>query len=1104
MQQIKKKCVSYIVLCICMCMCMCMSSLAQSTLGSIIGTVTDLSGAAIPGAQVMLTNTGTGSTRDMLTDARGAFNFLALPAGSYSVLMQSQGFAKQRRDGIVLYANQTVTADTRMEVSNLQTTVVVDAEASGIDTQNSHISDVITGATLLKLPDLSRQNGNTGIFRDFYFAPGATDPSANDSAGTPAINGARQGDTMVTMDGMTLMALIGSEGGTAVQPSEEAIQELHSVLADAPAEFWRPAAITVVTKPGTNQTHGSLYESYNGNSLNAKNYFASSVPFTVDNSFAVSMGGPIKRDKLFYFADYEGGRNRSRVVVSSTIPLAAWHSGNFGSVATQLKNPYTGQPFQGNQIPSNLLSPVALNLQAALYPQPNFGSPELLAGNFRDQIPGQNGWTVFDGGDGSLQYNISQADSLYLRNSYRVLPVASFTGALPATGNYIEHRIAASGVMSETHIFSPALLNELRLGYTDSRLRYNMVFNGSNLLTQAGMQGPWSAYPPIENVPSFAITGLSGTSGLLGNVSYADLDYEWNDNLSWSHGKHLLKFGVDEIFDRVPLISTPASIYGNYSFSGVYTGSAYADFLLGLPFQTALSSPPTLGHVGGTLLGLYAQDQFQVNNRLTLNYGLRYEYNGPYHGYGSFNHVYSFDPKNGSEVVSSQSDLSHVSPYFPSSVIPVETAAQAGYPSGSLLASHYLNFYPRVGFAYRLFTNPGTVLRGAYGLYASNQYTSYAVLGMLEGNGPFSGSTTFTNKITNGSALFSFPSPYLASGTIATQNVAAANPNITVPYTQQWNLSLEQSLGNNMLATVAYVGTAVRNLLLGFNQNQPAPSTTAFSTSALTYSNFNSVLLYQNAGIDNYNSLQVSVRKNEGKNLSFDTGLTFSRDLTNTTDGNSFNGATPENRFCLSCEYSNNPMTRRWNYYGQGHYILPIGQGQLLFANANHLLNSVIGGWSIAGDTSITSGLYFSPVLSGPDTANTNTSFSQRPDLVGDPHVAHPSLTNWFNVSAYAIPGCPSSDPLCAHTTRTNVGRFGNLRPATLVGPHYVNVDFSLTKSFKVARGNLSLKVVSNDVFNHPNFGLPNTSITTATAGIITGTSNVANRQTNISARFQF
>ena len=1100
MRQINMICTACAIV-LCMLLWMGLPLRGQSTLGSIHGAVMDPTGAVLPGAQVTLTNTGTGFTWKTVTKENGVFNFLDLQAGNYSLQVQSPGFAKQKHDGIVLYANQTVTVDSHLTTSSASTTVVVNAAASMIDTQNANLSDALTGKSLLQVPFLGREYGGTGIWYDFFFVPGSEGPPTGN---TPALNGARQEDTMVTMDGMTVMSAIGEEGGTPVQPSEESIQEIHTVLADAPAEFWRPAAITVVTKPGGNDIHGSLFEMYNGNSLNARNYFSNTVPFAVDNTFAASVSGPILKDKLFYTADYEGGRDSAHVILSSSVPLPEWRQGNFQSVTTQLRNPYTGQSFQNNQIPSSMINPVAQAIQTELYPSPNFGSLGQIAGNFRDQMPGQNGFSVYDSGDGSLLYRISSKDSVYFRNSYRDLPVRSFEGALPATGNYMEHRIAASGVVSETHIFSSGLLNELRLGYTDMRLNYNMAFQGYNLLTQVGMQGPWTPVAAVNAVPAIGIAGLSGTSGLLPANNYGDRDYEWNDNMTWDVGKHIIKVGADEIFDQVYLISNAATVFGGYSFSGLYTGNAYADFLLGLPYQTSLTTPATMGHINGTMLGIYVEDQYQLNHRLTLNYGLRYEYDGPYHNGGAYNELFSFDPRNGDEVVADQNALNHISPYFPTNIVSIETAAAAGYPSNSLLQSHYLNFYPRAGFAYRIATNPGTVVRGAYGLYAVTEYPAYSVVGMLEGTGPFRGTATFTNKITNGSALFSFPDPFLSTGSLATQNVAAADPNNTIPYTEQWNLSLEQSLGSNYLATMAYIGTAVRNLWLGFNLDQPAPSTTPFSTSELAYPQYHAATQYLNAGTDNYNALQVSVRKSGGNNLTFDTGLTFARDLTDATDTGSFAGAAPENRFCLSCEYSNNTIGRRWVYFATGNYTLPFDKIPYLLNHSNGSLNYLVGGWNVSADSNITSGQFFSPSVSGPDTANTDTSFFQRPDLVGNPHVTNQSINNWFNVGAYAIPGCPATDPLCKNTPRVDVGRFGDLRPATLVGPKTVSLDLTLAKSFKTKLGVLMLSVDSNDILNHPNFALPQTNIATPTAAIITGTAFGAQRQTDLVARFDF
>jgi hypothetical protein len=563
-------------------LCPALYSYAQSTLGSISGTVTDPSGALLPAAQVTLSNVGTSASYQAQTSSMGAFNFRNLPVGTYSLRVDAAGFAAQEKTGLQLYADQAFTQDIRLGVSHAQQTVEVSSATSFIDTHNTDVTDVITGTQLLATPVLSRQSGAVGIYQDMYFAPGAQNPSSssvgngegNDS-GTPVINGDRQIDTMVTMDGMTVMSNIGDEGGTPVQPGEEAIQEMHTVLADAPAEFWRSAAVTVVTKSGTNQFHGSLFEDYNSNAFNAKSYFATSVPFRVENNFAASLGGPLRKDKIFFFGDYEGGRNAQDVVVTGDVPTAAWRSGNFSGLGQTIVNPYTGQPFAGNQIPANMISPVAQNLQNSLFPLPNYGPAGLMSGNFRDLIPSHGGgWTSFDNGDATLQFNLRQSDTLFVRDSYRELPVSSFDGSLPSVGAFAEKRLGNSGMVSENHIFSPSLINEVRFGYTEMHLGFNQTVNGYNLLTQAGMQGSWTTAAQVPAVPSVTITSVSGTSGLLPDAIDNDEDFEWNDNLSWTKGRHLLKFGADQIFDRYEGAYNYGNVYGSYNFNGLFTGNA--------------------------------------------------------------------------------------------------------------------------------------------------------------------------------------------------------------------------------------------------------------------------------------------------------------------------------------------------------------------------------------------------------------------------------------------------------------------------------------------------------------------------------------------------
>jgi hypothetical protein len=1106
----------------------CLLSFGQSTLGSINGTVADQTGAMLPGAKVTLTNAGTGSKLQTVTSTAGIFNFRNLPVGTYNIRAEMGGFSIEEQSGLQLYANQAVTADLRLKVSRVQNSIEVTAASSLIDTQNSDLADVITGTQLLNTPLLTRQNA-VGIYQDMYFAPGSQNPNSNNSAdgngnssGTPSIDGARQLDSMITMDGMTVMSNIGDEGGTPVQPSYEAIQEMHTVMADAPAEFWRPAAVTVVTKSGTNHFHGSLFEDYNTAGLNTRNYYSSTVPKRIENNFAGSVGGPILKNKLFFFAAYEGGRNATDDSLSASMPLPEWTTGDFSSLAYQLKNPYApGQTITGNNL-ANMpagqgISKVSQYIQSVVYLPPNYGGVGLLTGNYRAMIQTRgSGWSAFDNGDASFQYNVGQKDTVFFHYNDREYPERTFTGSIPATGNYIAERVSGSGVIDENHIFSPTLINELRLGYTLMKLGTHGTFDGYDFLTSAGMEGPWTTTNNFLGTPSISISGVSGVPSV-GNGMGKNEDNQWNDNLSWTRGRHLLKFGVDQIFDHVNETSESGTEYGGYSFNGTFTGNGYADFLLGLPNQTTLTSPVPISELKGTLAGIYGQDQFQISPRWTVNYGLRWEYQGPYSGapYAT----YGFDLTTGAMVIQTQDCYSHISPYFPTNV-PIETAARAGLNPNSFMNSHRLNLYPRAGFAYRLFPNAGTVLRGAIGVYGNNIY-AFLGRGRTGLGGPFSGSASFINSFSavpghplEAQPRFSFPDPFLPSYTMGTQFAATYDPNLNAPYTSQWNLSVEQKLGSNGVVTLAYVGSATRNLLQIVDLNQPPPSTTPFSLSEESYPVYSAVNWVENGGVDNYDSFQVSVRKSEGKNLLIDSGLSVTKDLTDAQDIGLSYALKPENRFCIGCDYGHNEITKRLTYYFNGNYVLPFGRGQRFLSSVNQTVDTVISGWGIAGDVSAMSGEFFSPYEWSFDTANTNTSVNQRPDIIGNPHVANQNANNWFNVNAFAIPGCPTTDPQCLlpTTVRADVGRFGDVKPGILNGPKFAQVDLSIMKNFRIAnKGTFQLRLTAENAFNHPNFDIPDWYITdgAGVAGVLNdglsgATVGGGGREVDLIGRFQF
>jgi hypothetical protein len=870
-------------------------------------------------------------------------------------------------------------------------------------------------------------------------------------------------------------------------------------LANTPAEFATPANFAVVTKSGSNELHGSAFWDYNGNKLNARDFFATSAPFRVYHDFGGSIGGPIRKDKTFFFGDYEGSREAAAVVVTGNTPLPAWRSGDFSGLSTPVIDPLTGQQFPGNKIPASRISQAALNVQNFFYPLPNYGPSGLQAGNWRGQFPAQTGFTHFDDFGIRVDQNFSNGDKVYARVSYRRLPLTARETSLPPVGQRDQLRGSRSAVASWTHLFSPSLLNEFRTGFTRQRNYYYPDLVGSDILKQVGITGVSTV--GIHNVPAFYIAGLTNTDQPNPQALTLDTNFEWTDNVSWTRGNHAMKFGFDATRDQLGGYNYPNTIYGQYNFNGTYTQSPYADFLLGIPqtTQLAIATPPR--YLRGTTWSVYAQDQFKVNQRLTLNYGVRYELLGPY--YDRYGNIANFDPKSGAFVLP-DNGMNNVNPFYPKN-IPLLAASKAGFPEQALVSFPKHNFYPRVGLAYKPFGDEKTVIRAGFGVYGNLVYGSLA-RGL--GGGPFSGSTTYTNVLTNGVPLFSFPSPFLPTGTSATQNAFGVNPNLSTPYTEQWNFTVERQVGNAALR-LSYLGTHSAELIYARNLNEPPPSTILFSNARRFYPIFNTITYYENGGNQRYQGLQATFAKNFGSQLTFNAGYTFAKDLTDTQEG-TFSGPIIQNQFDRRSEYGNNLLTPTHRVFGYAIWHIPVGKGHRILDHGG-VVEAVLGGWQMAWNVMAQSGQFFTPSFTGFDTSNTNT-IGGRPDAVAGVSttpVGAQSINNWFNPAAFRIPGCPDNNPVCPKPD--NVGRFGNVGIGTVRGPRIANADFALSKYFPIhERVRAQFRVNMANVFNHPNFALPASNISSpATVARITATTpptfgTVGPREIDFQLRLEF
>jgi hypothetical protein len=575
--------------------------------------------------------------------------------------------------------------------------------------------------------------------------------------------------------------------------------------------------------------------------------------------------------------------------------------------------------------------------------------------------------------------------------------------------------------------------------------------------------------------------------------------------VSWVKGPHSMKFGTDIIRDQVSDYGN-ACVYGSYNFTGVYSGFGYADFLLGLPQTTYFALPQPADYFRGTDWSFYAQDQWKVSRRLTLDLGLRYELAGPY--WEKYGRIFTYDPTLKAIIVP-DAGLKNISPLFPKT-IPILSATAANYPNPTLQKYNTLDFYPRIGFAYQLTSDGKTVLRGAYGTYGD---TLYGVLSESKTGGPFAGSECFYNSVSNGAALFTLQDPFIAqAGLLAPfQTANVWNPDMHVPYLQQWNLTLQRQIGD-MAFSLGYVGSHNVGLLYGRNINQPPPSTTPFSISELPNPSFSSIDAFDNGSNDEYNALQAAATKTVGQNLTLNASYTWARDLTDSPDNDWIFASLPiQNAFDRAAEWGNNLFTPTHRFYAAAIYALPVGSGQHLFNSLSGWRNALLGGWRTAYVVTLMTGQWFTPTFDGFDPSNTN-NFGGRPDrIAGVPlYPQNQTINDWFNANAFKIPGCPDSTPVC--TTPADIGRFGDAAPLQIAGPGTDNLDFTLMKDFHLTESKmLQFQAAFTNLFNHPAFSNPASDISaTSTVGVITSTTgnylqgSSASRVINFVLRFQF
>jgi hypothetical protein len=1074
------------------------SSLAQGITGSISGTVTDSSGATISGARVTIRELGTNAIRTVTTSDVGSYRVPQLSPGAYSVKVERDGFQPSEQARITLAIDQVEEIDIKLEVGSEQQTVNVTSEAPVIQTETSSVGLVVDSASLQNTP----LNGHVSILGLINLVPGVQDVAAQDQVpvrGVTLAFGTNQrnayGDAGFTYDGVTNEEVELQRGEGEVPPLD-AMSEFKVITQGAPAEFNQANQTIIVSAGGTNALHGEGLEYNRSRGTAAKAWEdlpASEVPARPPyqrNEYGGNLNGPIfiphlynGKNRSFFFASYEGFHLTQSVTLTSTQPTVAERNGDFscflagGSCATSaagtvLINPATGQPFPGNMINSSItpFNPVDVQLQNMLMPLPTTAGTGI---NTIELVPHTTEVTRFNL---RIDHKISDKDQIrgtWLRAFYGPFKDVASEG----DGSSLVGGVALDGEHNDifvpgwTHTFSPTLVLDSQISY----LHLPLYRSAQNYLTDFSAVIPGLGAQTLEGAPSISITNITPFSEA--GSKNLEQTYQGNTAITKVLPRHTLKAGFSYLYNDS--WQNSAESHGAFTFTGEYTGIAYADFLLGYPNTTSTATPLDYAvRFNSSQYGMYFQDDWKPVRNLTINYGLRYDFqrfhNNPY-GTESL-----FVPSIGKVVVFGDHYPALANQaYIPDTVL----STSVGLPSTmyGYLGQAMKNVAPRLGFAYQL--NPKTVVRGAVGQYYNLIPSSYINTGFS--NLPFATTLSYTNTPT---ASLTMNAPFAATSSVPANPSVVAQHKTETPYTEQYNLAIEQQLPAAVDLRIGYIGqrTIHQNNSGGPGNTAPdlnyAPPGLYTEQSKRPFQPFSTI----SDEIDptfhtTTNALQVGLHKQYKRGLMINAEYQWIRVL------GVENFENPTN---IGDSYGNissiTPQTLMLNYA----YDFPLGRGKLLLGNANPITEKILGGWQLAGFTAFETGQPFSVSYTAPGSQIYGAS-GRANRVPGVPiYPAHRSHAEWFNTAAFTAPP--------AYT-------FGTSGYDMLRGPNYQDWDMDLQKNISISeRYKVQLRGDVFNVANHPNFSVPSSAISNpASDGVISSVVN-ENRTIEFGAKFNF
>ncbi len=1074
----------------------------QTGQAALNGTVRDNSGSVVAGATVVLKNKGTDAVRTATAGTSGEYVLSNLDPAEYTVTMSFSGFKNLVFPSLVLHTGEHSTLDGTLEIGGANQEVTVSAAAALLTTDSSEVSHLVPPSQVAELP----LNG-----RNFWeltqLTPGSTFIPRSQTA---AFNGSelRARNVNVTVNGTSYIftgwSLDGANvtnfelGGTLISPNVDAIQEFSVSAGNMAPEYGHtPNMVNASIKSGSNSFHGDVFEFIRNDALDARNFFLPQVLPLKRNQFGGTIGGPIKRDRVFFFADYQGTRLRQGLSFNDVVPSTAEKTGNFSDLLPKtIKDPLTGLPFPGNIIP-----PSRISKQGAFFtpflPQPNVVQGSTNRFIYAPSLPQNN-----DEGDMKVDARLTDKDSFLARYS---ISDSVETNALnyPALGGTALKSKAQDATMRWTHIFGPNLLNVAQIAWYDSPFIFGTVLPGQNINAQAGIQGfDNTVVTPVQSMPQIALTGYATLQGSpFDGRPKAIRVRTWQeaDSMTWIHGAHEMKFG-GELMNIWGGFSVGQNSVGSWVFSGTYTGNAVADLLLGYPDNGTRGPYQTLQGDYDLFKALHYNDTWRIRKGLTLTLGVRYEINPFYQGVELTRS--GFDTNTGKVIVpAALQNLPTAQPLVPL-LLPLfadryQFNNQVGLPP-SISPSDHLDIAPRVGVAWSPFGSEKTVIRSGYGIFFT--YPDTNLLNHTVVTVPFSDNQTVFNDRPPAVPTRTFANFYQG------QPIASANPNPGQPcpwgvvmiscdtpsvgsalihdrnqYTQQWNLTVQHQLASRITATLAYVGNRTVRLQSAPNVNDPAPGPGAIQ-SRRPYPQWGPMTLAQWGGKADYNALQSQVETRDWAGMTLMASYVYSKCLdTGTDEGNPPTTALIGKNYAV-CDFDSThvgSVSFNWE--------LPFGKGKRFLGTSSGMLDRALGGWRLSSVLTAKSGLPFTPTIST-DTANVGQT-GQRPQVVGAPFIAG-NVSCWFYVAANTscktlLPSQTAAFAVPALYTLGNGGR--NILRAQ---PLY-QFDLSVNKIIPVTENTrFEFRGEVFNLFNHPVFAIPGTNIDQSSGGQVTSTLN--------------